>query len=651
MYLVATEKEKETIKALVEKLNKYTEYYDKGQPLISDKEWDDCYFELVALEEKTGYRLKDSPTQKVVYKKISKLQEVEHNHLMLSLDKTKDIKEIESFIGNKNYIAMCKMDGLTCSLRYIDGKLVSAETRGNGIKGEDILHNAQVISNIPISISFKDELIIDGEIICNYEEFEKFKDEYSHPRNFAAGKIRVLDSSECYKANLSFVAWDVIKGFNDKKLSNKLDELNLYGFEVVPYCSSNNFEKDVECIKQSAQTYAYPIDGVVFKYDDVEYYKSLGNTGHHFRGGMAYKFYDEEYETELIDIEWTMGRTGVLTPVAIYKDIDIDGTICNRASLHNLSVLRDTLGLYPDKNEKIWVYKANQIIPQISRAEKNDIPHDHVLNNNGMNMFCPICGKLTEIKNNDGVLTLHCTNSNCEGKLINKLDHYLGKKGLDVKGLSKATLEKLIDWGWVSSISDIYNLSTHAGEWKNKSGFGEKSVNNILNAIEVSKNCNLESFISGLGIPLIGRSVSKVLAENFKTWDMFMFAVENLDFEDLDGFGPEMNRSLKNFDYTEAEKLAEMLTFKQPEIQPNTILHATSATFCITGKLKHYKNRDELKSYIESIGGKVVGSMSSKVNYLINNDNTSTSSKNIAAKKAGIPIITEAEFLESFGQK
>ena len=369
------------IRELIKKLNMYTKLYDQGIPAISDKEWDDLYFELVKLETRYGIYEADSPTQRVNYQVMNELQKVTHNHLMLSLDKTKEISEVEKFVGDKSFICMAKMDGLTCSLRYNKGILVGAETRGNGEIGEDILHNALVVKNIPKRIPFTDgELTVDGEIICTYEDFEQFSSEYKNPRNFASGSIRLLDSRECATRNLSFIAWDAFgEEFRDDFLSEKLRELHSYGFTIVPFTTGNlkynhtafTFEGGIEEIKLTCQRLSYPIDGLVFKYDTTDVYEAAGRTDHHFKGGLAYKFYDEEYETILKDIEWTMGRTGQLTPVAILEPIEIDGSTVSRASLSNISILKDTLGK-PYKGQKVWISKRNMIIPKIERAEKED---------------------------------------------------------------------------------------------------------------------------------------------------------------------------------------------------------------------------------------------------------------------------------------
>ena len=642
------------IKKLIDILNEATKAYDEGHPIMSDKEWDDLYFKLVQLENESGIYYENSPTQKVVYKVVNELQKIEHNHFMLSLAKTKELSEIKKFCGNKMIIAMLKLDGLSCSLTYRDGRLVSAETRGNGLVGEDILHNALVIRSIPKAIPIMGEIVVDGEIICTYDNFEPFKEDYANPRNFAAGSIRLLNSKECERRNLTFLAWDCVKGLNDKYLSNKLDNLEYLGFTSVLYVMVNDIEKDIETLKQSAMACECPIDGLVFKYNDCEYYQSLGATDHHFRGGMAYKFYDETYPTRLINIHWTMGRTGVLTPVAVFDPIEIDGTIVERASLHNVSIMREILGDCAYAGQQLEIFKANQIIPQVYSAVKKD--YGTVVSHGGVSvdgfsgeMFCPVCGGGTALeKSESGTVNLVCLNPDCEGKLINRLDHFCGKKGLDIKGLSKATLEKVIDWGWVTSARDLYALHLHKNEWISKPGFGKASVEKILSAIEDSKTCELNAFISALGIPLVGKTIAKEIVKYYSTWEEFREAVGGT-WSDFDGFGPEIEKSINSFDYTIADQLGYLLDFKQKESN-KTVADMSNLTFCITGKVNIFKNRDALKTYIESAGGKVVGSMSSKVNYLINNDNTSTSAKNVSAQAAGIPIITEAEFMALFGQ-
>ena len=645
---------KDKILQLVETLNYHTKCYDEGHPEITDKEWDDLYFELVRLEGIANFHPDNSPTQRVIYSVMNELKKVKHNHLMLSLDKTKDVEDLKSFIGNKSYIAMAKMDGLTCSLKYKNGVLVAAETRGNGEIGEDILHNALVIKNIPKRISFTDgELTVDGEIICTYENFELFKNEYKNPRNFASGSIRLLDSKECANRNLSFVAWDAFgEEFRDDFLSEKLYDLStLYGFTTVPYIKGNlkynttgyNLEEIINKIKEY-QT-IYPMDGLVFKYDTTDEYEAAGRTDHHFKGGLAYKFYDEEYETTLDHLEWTMGRTGVLTPVAVLEPIDIDGSVITRASLHNISVMYNTLHGSGWTGQKVKVAKMNMIIPQIVWAEEKErenIPLD-------VPIICPICGHPTEIIKEVDSEMLYCANPQCEGKLVNRIEHFFGKKGLDAKGISRATISKVIEWGWVKRTRDMFDLSKYGNQWKSAPGFGEKSVSNILDAIEASKNCNLESIIAAAGIPLIGRTVSKDLAGRFKTYDAFKDAVMgDFDFSSLGGYGYEMNKSLKTFDYSELDYIVDNFLTIETKLEQKKEQKLEGLTFVVTGKVKVWKNRDELSAEITALGGKVAGSVSKNTNYLINNDVESTSAKNNKAKELGIKIIDEQTFMSIF---
>ena len=634
------------IQNIIKKLNYYTKFYDEGHPKISDKEWDDMYFELVKAENETGIYFEDSPTQRVNYQVLNKLEKVEHDHLMLSLDKTKDINTLNAFIKNKDIISMAKMDGLTCSLTYENGRLIRAETRGNGIVGENILHNALQVKNIPNKINFKKKLVIDGEIICDYKTFERFNSEYKNPRNFASGSIRLLDSRESSMRGLSFVAWDCIEGLeNEIYLNAKLWSLHENGFTIVPYIvhGNNNIEKDIENIKKYSKEKGYPIDGIVVKYNNVEEYLKAGKTDHHFKGGLAYKFYDDEYDTILKDIEYDIGRTGVLTPVAVFNSINIDGTECSRASLHNISILKETLHGFGWKGQQIKVFKANQIIPQISWAEDDDeytkeyIDYPHI---------CPICKGKTSIHNNNGVEILMCDNPDCEGKTLNRFVHFCSKKGLDIKGLSKATLEKLMDWGWINTYQDIFLLYQYKNKWIDKAGFGEASVNKILNAIEEAKNTTLDRIIAAAGIPEIGSRVAKNLSNHYNSWNDFR---NEKDFLQYDGIGEVMNNNLLTFNYDDLNldyTINRFLSIKNENENDENVKTLDGKTFCITGKVHIFKNRSELQKDIESKGGRVVSSISNKVNYLINNDINSTSIKNNKAKELNIDIITEEQYME-----
>ena len=632
---------------LIARLNYLTKKYDEGQPEVSDKEWDDLYFQLVDLENKAGFYYEDSPTRQVNYQVVNELTKVEHNHKMLSLDKTKSIDDVVTFAQKQPMLAMTKCDGLTCSLKYINGYLVSAETRGNGFIGEDILHNALTIFSIPHRINYKDELVIDGEIVCLVNDFIEFAEEYKNPRNFAAGSIRLLDAKECAKRKLTFIAWDVIKGFNTCiSVNDKLNMLHTLGFYCVPRILTNEITVNtIEDIKNLSTQFGIPCDGIVFKFDNIEFGRAQGETAHHFKNAIAYKFYDEIYKTTLLNIDWSMGRTGLLTPVAVFEPIDIDGSIVERANVHNLNILKDTLNI-PWRGQQIGVYKSNMIIPQIGWADKQTIPKDEDIICVPSN--CPICGDVVAPVRDNTSLFLMCMNPDCEGKLVNRLDHFCGKKGLDIKGLSLATLEKLIDWGWVNSPIDLYTLKNHQKEWLIQPGFGEKSVQNILNAIEESKNCTLVQFISALGIPYIGKTIATELAKHFSSYEEFYQAIqEKFDFSQFAGFADSKTKALLDFDYSEANKLSKILNISLVSTVEDTNQTLLGKKYVITGTVKEFKNRAELQAFIEARGGKVLSSISKNANYLINNDAASTSAKNVAAKKLGIPIITEAEFLKS----
>lgn len=635
------------IKELVAYLNYTTKMYDEGNPIISDQEWDDVYFELKRLEDTVGIILPNSPTQTINYEVVTALNKVQHNHKMLSLAKTKDWDEFLGYFGAKDVIGMVKLDGLTCSLMYRNGKLISAETRGNGLVGEDILHNAKVISSIPKQIPYKEDLVVDGEIICTNSDFKEFAEEYANSRNFASGSIRLLDSSECAKRKLTFVVWNIVSGLeSENSFMERLTQVEDFGFTVVPWVSSFDWDAKDFLVNQATKL-GYPIDGLVGRFDDIAFGTSLGETDHHSRAAYAFKFYDETYSSTLKTIEWTMGRTGILTPVAVFTPIEIEGSTVERASLHNYSIMTQLMGK-PYIGQKVEVFKANMIIPQIADSDQADPSEERDWIS--IPQICPICGQKVEIVTSEtGIDNIVCVNSNCEGKLINRLDHFCGKKGLDIKGLSKATLEKLINWGWVNNLSDIFELKNHKDEWMRQSGFGERSVQNILNAIEAAKSPTLDKFISSLGIPLIGNTVSKELIKHIKTYEEFRDkAQSHFNFSDFDGFAESKTLAIWNYNFSEADKIYLYLTIPEIKEEAKTADSLDGITVVITGKLIHYKNRAALQQAIENAGGKVVGSVSKNTNYLINNDNTSTSNKNLTAQKLNVPIITEEEFINKF---
>ena len=640
------------MKELIDYLNYHTKLYDEGKPDITDAQWDEKYFELQEMERVTGVYLPNSPTQKIDYQIVSELKKVKHNHPMLSLNKTKSIDEMNAFIGNKDFITMLKMDGLTCSLGYKNGILVSAETRGNGIEGEDILHNIMAVKNVPKRLPQNIDLTVDGEIICTYEDFKEFENEYANPRNFAAGSIRLLSAKESAARNLRFVAWDIVNGFEVTcdTLNKKLGHLLSLGFEIVPF---SIMEKDfnetvIEDFKKIAEKNSYPIDGLVVKYNDVAYGERLGRTDHHFKNGMAFKFADEEYETWLKNIEWTMGRTGVLTPVAIFEPVDTGDSIIERASLHNISIMKQLLNT-PYQGQTITVCKMNDIIPQVTSGgceiSKADIE--------GLEFTipteCPICGGRLEVVCEVDTEVLICTNDACEGKLVNRLDHFCGKKGLDIKGLSKATLGKLVDWGWVKEPADLFTLVNHTKEWAQKPGFGPKSVENIMVAIEASRIPELSSFICALGIPHVGKTLSAELVKYFDSYEEFKQAAQTgWDFTQIDGVAYEKASAIWNFDFAEADKVDAFMLGYENDDPAAAGSNLENTTVVITGKLNNFKNRDELAKEITNRGGKVVGSVSKNTNILINNDVNSTSSKNVSAQRLGIPIMTEEEFVNLY---
>ena len=634
----------ERIKELTEELNRLTELYDKGIPEISDKEWDDMYFELVNLEQEYNYVMPNSPTQRINYTVVNELQKVKHNHPMLSLDKTKDIEEIKSFVGNKDWIAMLKMDGLSCSLLYESGRLVRAETRGDGEIGEDITHNVMVIPSIPKIIPYKDRLVVDGEIICKLDDFKEFSEEYKNARNFASGSIRLLDSNECAKRKLSFVAWDVIGDFGGEcnALNEKLERLIDLEFEIVPFTIMGTIEESVEWLKNHTDN--YPIDGLVFKLRKCVEYEAMGRTEHHFRGGLAFKFYDELYETKLLGIEWTIGKTNILTPTAIFQTVNIDSTDISKASLHNISIIKK-LGL--TNNCTVRVYKANQVIPQIDSCLK-DGDSDITLPK-----YCPVCGGKTAIVKDNESEVLVCTNDNCLGKLLGRLNFFVSKPACNIDGLSEQILSFLIDKGWVKCFKDIYCLAEHKVEWQKCDGFGKKSVENILDAVEKSRNITLDRFICALSIDGVGRSASKTISDAFNgDFAEFINAFDNgFNWTTLTDIGDITAQNINNYlakNEAEIRELTKEFNFILPtkvDVKDNPF---SGKILCVTGKLEHF-SRDGINTKIAELGAKAASSVSKNTDYLITNE-ASGSSKYKKAVELNVPIITEDEFLRMCGE-
>lgn len=648
--------DKNKITQRIEELNRASAaYYNTGYPIISDAEFDNKLEELRRWEEETGIVFANSPTHNVGYTIVDKLKEVEHNHPMLSLDKTKSVDELIEFIGDKDCFLSVKADGLTTSLHYIDGKLIGAETRGDGIRGFDCLQNVLTMKNVPKEIRYKKELIIDGETIIGWDTFREINDKlpedkkYKHPRNLVSGSLQLLDSKEAASRNMRFVAWRVIKGFGHKTPSEDLFKAKDIGFEIIPILKSPRINQKEELaillnqIRELADSHNIPYDGAVMAVDDYKIAESMGRTDKFFRHSMAYKYEDELFETILTDIEWNTSKTGLINPVAIFEPIDLNGAITTRATLHNITYIKDMmLGI----GDRIRVYRSNMVIPKV---------HDSIDKSGNFKIpnKCPICGQPTRIVKENDSEVLMCENPDCNGKLLSKLVHAASRNALDIENLSKSTIEKFINLGWLTSIKDIYYLKCHENEMKTLEGFGKKSVEKLLSSIEKSRNTTLDRFIYSLSIPMIGKTVSKLIAEkvnySIREFITIMGIKGAVYFSSLDGISDKKISSIDSYWSKHSDMIYELskeFTFESPNIVldeiPNTL---QGKTFVVTGSVNHYKNRDELKADIVSHGGTVVGSVSSKTSYLINNDINSTSSKNQKAKSLNIPIISEEEFL------
>lgn len=672
------------MRELVEELNIYAHaYYMEDTSLISDYEYDKKYDRLKELEKVTGIILANSPTINVGSETVSELEKVEHDHPMLSLDKTKDINEVESFMNGLPGLAMLKMDGLTISVKYIDGKLVAAETRGNGIIGENVLHTANSFVNLPKEIPYKDEVVVDGEAVMEIhhytylkelkdidlkkdgerkglfgEELEKYiKDNgIKNIRNLTAGSVRQLDNSVTKERKIKFIAWKAVRGIDGNSFMKRLQILDLLGFEVVPWVKVDNIEENIKKLRETAREKDVPIDGIVFSYDDIDYSESLGNTSHHVRSQLAYKFADDKFETVIRDVEWSMGKTGQLTPVAVFDPVEIDDTIVERASLHNVNIFKS---YELSVGDTITVYKANMIIPQIAEN----------LTRNGDKLFtvpdkCPICGGHVKITGENETEELQCMNLECKGKLLGELCTFVSKEAHDITGLSKSTLSLLIEKEFIKGPLDLFYLKDCRGMLVTLQGLGAKKVDKILESIEKCRKTTLPKFLYGLSIPLIGRSVSKQLntveekrarEKGLKTaFDSFIKDMDSqYDFTCLEDFGFAKASSLKNYFEENQRYITELAAeFQFEEISQETIKDGLNgAIFCITGTLTEFANRAALVEKIESLGGKVTGSVTKKTNYLINNDTLSKSSKNVKAMQLGIPIISEKEFLNKFVKK
>ena len=609
----------ERIKQLIKDLNNASYAYYNQVPIMPDYEWDKMYDELINLEEETGIVLFNSPTHNVGYSISDELKEVKHNHPMLSLDKTKSVDELIEFLGDKNGFLSVKCDGLTTSLHYINGKLIGAETRGNGVKGTECLQNVLTMKNVPREIPYKDELIIDGETIIGWDTFREINDKlpedkkYKHPRNLVSGSLQLLNSKEAASRNMRFVAWRVIKGFEHKSVFFDLKRAESNGFEIVPMWSYSNNSSDKENLSKMLEDLRYeadfhniPYDGAVMAVDDYKIAESMGRTDKYFRHSKAYKYEDELFETVLTDIEWNTSKTGLINPVAIFEPVDLNGAITTRATLHNVTYIKDMmLGI----GDRIRVYRSNMVIPKV---------HDSIDKSGNFNIpdKCPICGQPTRIiKENDSEVLI-CENPDCKGKLLGRLVHAASRNALDIENLSESTIEKFINLGWLNSIQDMYHLSDHENEMKTLDGFGKKSVEKLLNSIEKSRKTTLDRFLFSLSVPLLGKSASQDIAENctientssIGNFMQIMITDGAEHFRSISGIGDSLINSLNsyfNIHCSEIFELSKEFKFESPNIVldeiPNTL---QGKTFVVTGSVHHYKNRDELKADIVTHGGK-----------------------------------------------
>lgn len=643
------------IKELTTLLNHHRDaYYNGSKPEISDYEYDTLYDELKQLEDKSGILFNNSPTQSVGYVVKDSLEKVKHKYPMLSLDKTKSPDDLIKFLNGRDGLLMLKCDGLTTCIEYDEeGNLVQAETRGDGEVGTLCTDNVKTFDNVPLHINHKGRLIVFGESIVKRKEFEEINsklsenDKFKTQRNMASGSLLQLDSKVCAERHLSFIAWRLVEGSDNDSFIGRLDELQNYGFDVVPGIRFNNdidmLNHDILTSKDAAEKVGIPIDGLVVANESVSYGESLGATSHHRRAELAFKFGEDEAETTLVGVDFTMGKTGSLTPVLHFKPVELMDTTVEYASAHNLSILKK-LGI--KQNSNLVIVKKNDIIPQCVKAYGGD--DDLVIPDT-----CPVCNGNTKIIKENDTEVLICTNPDCKGKLLGKLTHAVSKNALNIDGLSEATIDKFIELGWLTSILDIYYLRDHADQMMKLEGFGKASVNKLMIAIDNSTHTTLDRFLYALSIPLIGRTASKDIAKFcdsvFDDFYKISCLNGNFDWTRINGFGKAMSDSINQFvvDHgTYIYLLSKLFVFEKKT--ENSISGGTLANknFCITGKLNHFENRDALVADIESKGGKFVSSVSKTTDYLINNDNLSQSSKNQKAAKLGIPVITEEDYLK-----
>ena len=642
---------------LVELLNKASRsYYQDAQEIMSNYEYDRLYDELQNLEKELGITLSNSPTVNVGYEVVSELPKERHESPMLSLDKTKEVEELKNFVGSQKVLMSWKMDGLTIVLTYRDGKLYKAVTRGNGEVGEVVTNNAKVFKNVPVQIAYQGELILRGEAVIGYHDFEKINEEiedvdakYKNPRNLCSGSVRQLNNQITAKRNVMFYAFTLVQA-NGVDFQNsracQMEWLKAQGFTTVEYhmVTRDTVEDEVAKFSSEISKNDFPSDGLVLSYDDIAYGRSLGRTAKFPRDSYAFKWQDEIRETILREIEWSPSRTGLINPVAIFDPVELEGTTVSRASVHNISIMEELeLGI----GDKIEVYKANMIIPQIAenltRSGVKDIPER-----------CPVCQGETKIRQVGNAKALYCMNPECQAKHVKAFALFVSRDALNIEGLSEATLEKFISRGYIHTFADIFHLDRYKDEIQGMEGFGEKSYRKLIESVKKARTTTLPRVVYSLGIAGIGLANAKVICRELKYDVEALLMVTEEELNEIQGVGEVLAKAFTGY-FSDAKhvenfrKLLEELTIPEETSTKKQIFEGVN--FVITGSVTHFANRGEVKELIESLGGKVTGSVTSKTNYLINNDVTSTSSKNKKANELGIPIISEETFLELVNQE
>lgn len=641
------------MKEKIELLNRAAKaYYQENREIMSNYEYDKLYDELAELEKETGMVLSNSPTVRVGYELLTALPKERHEKPMLSLDKTKDVEALRSWLGSRKGMLSWKLDGLTLVLTYRGGSLEKAVTRGDGEVGEVVTNNVKVFKNIPLAIPYKGDLVLRGEAVISYSDFNRINEElidatikYKNPRNLCSGSVRQLNNRVTSERNVNFFAFSLVRAdgvdFGNSRAA-QLEWLRSQGFDVVEYrmVDAETVEEAVRWFAEHVEGYDLPTDGLVLAFDDIAYGESLGTTAKFPRDSIAFKWRDEIKETVIKEIEWSASRTGLINPIAIFGPVELEGTTVSRASLHNISIMEE---LQVGIGDTVSVYKANMIIPQI---------HENLTRSGNLQIpdKCPVCGGPAEIRQNSDVKYLYCPNKNCAAKHIKKFTHFVSRDAMNVEGLSEATIEKFVSAGLIRDYADIYRLAQHREKIVSMEGFGEKSFANLIESVDRSRKTTAVRLLYGLGIPNIGLSNAKLICRRFgHDWS----SIENATYEQLteiSGIGGVMAEAFVRYFSDEENRKAvhDILTeieLEKPDAPANAQL-LENLTFVITGSLERFGNRKELVDYIESRGGKVSGSVSAKTDYLVNNDITSNSTKNRKARELGIPVITEAQLLD-----